>query len=108
VSILYPSDVDQNHTEACHETREQLARQGLDPSDILAELQHVLLEIDDDAQHPFWPLVRHCTRIGTTQETGQMPYLAELVGAALIPLIDRAIARLVRQALDHDATWEVA
>jgi hypothetical protein len=53
-------------------------------------------------------LVRHCTRVGTTQETGQTPYMAELVGAALLPLIDRAIARLVREALDHDATWEVA
>jgi hypothetical protein len=108
VSIPYPSDVDQNLAEARHEARYAQARQGLDPSDVLAELQHVLLEIDDDAQHPFWPLVRHCTRVGTTQETGQAPYMAELVGAALVPLIDRAIARLVRQALDHDATWEVA
>jgi hypothetical protein len=67
-----------------------------------------LLEIDDDAQHPFWPLVRHCTRVGTTTETGQAPYMAELVGTALVPLIDRAIARLVREALDDDAAWEVA
>jgi hypothetical protein len=108
VSIPYPSDFEQNLAEARHEARYAQVRQGLDPSDVLAELQHVLLEIDDDAQHPFWPLVRHCTRVGTTQETGQTPYLAELVGAALIPLIDQAIARLVRQALDHDAAWEVA
>ena len=49
------------------------ARAGLDPSDVLAELQHLLLAIDDDARHPFWPLVRHCTTVGTTQETGVRP-----------------------------------
>jgi hypothetical protein len=77
----------------------------LDPSDVLAELQHLLLEIDD-AQHPFWPLVRHCTTVGTTQETGMRPYMAAQVGEALLPLIDKAISRLVGERLDDWTAWE--
>ena len=88
--------------------RADRARKGLDPSDVLAALQHLLLAIDDDAQHPLWPLVRHCTAVGTTQETGVRPYMAEQVGEALLPVIDKAISRLVQEALDDDAAWEVA
>jgi hypothetical protein len=88
------------------EERAARARASLDPSDVLAELQHLLLAIAEDAQHPFWPLVRHCTAVGTTQETGVRPYMAEFVGAALLPLIDRAIDRLIGERLDDFSAWE--
>lgn len=105
-SIPYPHDFEQDLAAERAARRVEQARARLDPSDVLAELQHLLLEIDDDAQHPMWPLVRHCTRVGTTQETGQAPYMRQQVGAALEPLIDKAIVRLVREVLDDDRAWE--
>jgi hypothetical protein len=56
MSIPYPSDFEQDLPAELAARRYGLARQGLDPSDVLAELQHLLLAIDDDQQHPFWPL----------------------------------------------------
>jgi hypothetical protein len=47
--------------------------------------------------------VQHCTAVGTVRETGQVPYMAEFVGAALLPLIDRAIDRLIGERLSD---WE--
>jgi hypothetical protein len=105
--LPYPR-MDEDYPRRLEEERAERARASLDPSDVLAELQHLLLEIDDDAQHPFWPLVRHCTEVGTMTETGVRPYMAAQVGEALLPLIDRAIRRLVQEALDDDAAWEVA
>jgi hypothetical protein len=81
------------------EERASRAREGLDSADVLSEVQHLLLAISDDTQHPLWPLVSHCTTVGTTAETGQRPPLADTVGAALEPLIDRAITRLVTERL---------
>jgi hypothetical protein len=94
-----------------HEFDEQLAqaaRDRLDPSDVLAEVQHLLLGIVDDDQHPLRAPVQHCTDVGMAQETGTMPHLAEFFGAALMPVIECAISRLVQQALGNDAAWEVA
>jgi hypothetical protein len=102
-SIPYPSDFDYNYHAEWHEERRRRAREGLDPSDILAEVQSLMLAIADDTQHPLWTLVNHCTRIGTTRETGQRPHVAEGVGAAFLPLIDRAITRLVTERL---SAWE--
>jgi hypothetical protein len=106
MSIPYPSDFDVDHEAARQAQRAALARQRLDPSDVLSEVQHLLLAIDDDAHHPLWPLVRHCTAVGTTQETGVRPYMAEQVGEALLPLIDKAIRRLVGERLDDFSAWE--
>jgi hypothetical protein len=75
------------------------AREAVDPSDLLAVTQHLMLEIADDTKHPLWPLIQHCATIGTFTETGQLPHLAEQVGAAFLPLIDKAITRLVTEAL---------
>ncbi len=108
MSMPYPSDFDINHEAARQAARATLARQRLDPSDVLGALQHLLLAIDDDAQHPLWRLIKHCTAVGTTLETGVRPYMAEQVGEALLPVIDKAISRLLQEALDDDAAWEVA
>jgi hypothetical protein len=75
------------------------ARNAVDPSDLLAVTVHILLEIADDTRSPLWPLIQHCATIGTLKETGQLPYLAEQVGAAFLPLIDKAITRLVQEKL---------
>jgi len=84
------------------EQRAQAARERLDPSDVLAEVQTLLLGIVDDDEHPLWRLVKHCTEVGTAQETWCMPHVAEFVGAALLPVIDRAISRLVTEQLLMD------
>jgi hypothetical protein len=55
------------------EERASRAREGLDPSDVLSEVQSLMLAIADDTVHPLWPLVHHCATVGTTQETGQRP-----------------------------------
>jgi hypothetical protein len=95
--IPYPR-LDEDHQLRIEEERAYRAREGLDPADVLAEVQSVLLAIDDD-QHPLWPLIQHCTRVGTRQETGQRPFPCAQVGELLLPLIDRAITRLVTEAL---------
>ena len=105
-SIPSPPDFDIDHEATQQALRQAEIRQRLDPSDVLAVTQHILLEIVNDTQHPLWPLVKHCTAVGTASETGQVPYMAELVGEALLPLIDRAISRLVGERLDDWSAWE--
>ena len=100
--------VDEDMDRCIEERQAQAARDRLDPGEVLAEVQRRLLGIVDEDRHPLWPLVKHCTEVGTTRETGRAPYMAEWVGAALEPVIEQAIARLVREALDDDAAWEVA
>jgi hypothetical protein len=103
--LPYPR-MDEDYPRRLEEARAARARASLDASDVLAELQHLLLEIAEDTQHPFWSLVRHCTAVGTTQETGVRPYMAAQVGEALLPLIDKAISRLVGERLDDWSAWE--
>jgi hypothetical protein len=103
MSIPYPPDFQIDYHAEWHEERRRRAREALDPSDVLAEVQSLLLGIAADAQSPLWPLIEHCTRVGTTQETGKTPHVAEGVGAAFLPLIDRAITRLVTERL---SAWE--
>jgi hypothetical protein len=80
------------------------ARDALDPSDVLAEVQRLMLQIQEDTRHPLWRTIYHCTRVGTPRETGRSPYSVEQCGEAFMPLIEQAIVRLVRQALDGRAT----
>jgi hypothetical protein len=101
IDIPYPDPVD--HATAHEEERRRRAREGLDPSDVLSEVQSLMLGIADDRQSPLWLLVQHCTTIGTAQETGKLPHQCEGVGAAFLPLIDRAITRLVTERL---SAWE--
>ena len=100
--IPYPR-LDEDQQLRLEEERAAYARDHLDASDVLSEVQSLMLGIADDRQHPLWVLVSHCTTIGTTQETGQRPHVAEGVGAAFLPLIDRAITRLVTERL---SAWE--
>jgi len=68
--------------------------------------QEIRLAIADESQHPLWPLVHHCVKVGTTKETGKTPHMAEAVGAAFEPLIDKAIIRLVDERLADFGAWE--
>ncbi len=97
-NIPYPP-MDEDQQLRLEEERAAYARDHLDASDVLSEVQSLMLGIADDRQHPLWVLISHCTTIGTAQETGQRPHVAEGVGAAFLPLIDRAITRLVTERL---------
>jgi hypothetical protein len=100
MNIPYSLPFDPN---AAHEEERRLrAREGLDPSDVLAEVQSLALGIAAAAEHPLWPLICECARVGTARETGKVPHTAEGVGAAFLPLIDRAITRLVTEALARE------
>jgi len=79
--------------------RYQEVRDALDPRDVLAEVQHLMLGIGRDEEHPLFPLIQACVTRGTTNECGQRPYEAALVGEACLPLIERAIGRLVHAQL---------
>jgi hypothetical protein len=103
--VCYPK-ADEDLQQIIDAERAARARESIDPSDLLAVTQHVLLEISEDRQHPFWPLIVHCTTVGTQKETGQLPYQAEQVGAALLPMIDQAIARLVGERIDDFSAWD--
>jgi hypothetical protein len=104
LDLPYPEPVDD--ATAHEEERRRVAREALDPSDVLAEVQSLLLGIAADAQHPLWHLVHTCTTVGTAAETGKVPHTAEGVGAALLPLVDRAISRLVSERLADFSVWE--
>jgi hypothetical protein len=104
--LPYPPEFEIDFAAAHEEERRRRAREALDPSDVLAEVQSLMLAIADDIEHPLFALVVHCTRIGTMRETGKAPYLAEAVGAAVEPLIARAIARLVAERLADFGAWE--
>jgi hypothetical protein len=97
--IPYPPDFQIDFAAAHEEERRRRAREGLDPSDVLSEVQSLMLAIADDTQHPLWHLVHACTTVGTARETGKTPHTAEDVGAAFLPLIDKAITRLVTERL---------
>jgi hypothetical protein len=103
--VYYPRS-DDNVQQILDEERASRARESIDPSDLLAVTQQVLLEIAEDRQHPFWPLIVHCAKVGTEKETGKMPHMAAQVGAALLPMIDKAIARLVGERIDDFSAWD--
>jgi hypothetical protein len=103
-SIPYPP-MDQDDQLLRETQRAERAREALDPSNVLAVVQHLLLEIADDTQNPLWSLVQSCTRTGTASETGKTPHLTEQVGAAFLPLIDQAITRLVDERLADFNAW---
>jgi hypothetical protein len=105
-SLPYPPDFDVNYHADRQEERRRRAREALDPSDVLAEVQSLMLGIADDTQHPLWSLLERCTRQGTATETGKTPHVAEGVGAAFLPLIDKAITRLVTERLADVGAWE--
>ena len=96
--MCYPR-VDEDLQLRIEEQRADAARRRLDPSDVLAETQHLLLSITDDEAHPLWRLIEQCTTVGTEKETGVLPPVDEFVGAALMPIIDQAISALVRERL---------
>jgi hypothetical protein len=101
--LSYPDMRDDLEREIAEHLAQQ-ARANLNPSDVLAEVQSLLLQISEDTQHPLWRVVRDCVVNGTVRETGRDPYSVETVGEALMPWIERAIAKLVQQALD--VAWE--
>jgi hypothetical protein len=77
-------------------------RDALDTDDVLAEVESLMLTIARDEDHPLYALVAHCVRHGTTNETGQRPHMVATVGEAFLPLIERAIGRLVQERLLQD------
>jgi hypothetical protein len=106
LSIPYPTTFDIDTQAERNAERAAQAREHIDPSDLLAVVQHLMLEIADDAQHPLWPLIQHCARVGTLTETGKRPHQCEGVGEAFLPLIDKAISRLVDEQLADASAWE--
>jgi hypothetical protein len=54
MSIPYPPDFQIDYHAEWHEERRRRAREALDPSDVLAEVQSLLLGIAADAQSPLW------------------------------------------------------
>jgi hypothetical protein len=104
--LPYPTTFDIDTETEIAETRATQARERIDPSDLLAVVQHIMLEIADDQQHPLWPLIRHCAEVGTMTETGKRPHQCEGVGEAFLPLIDNAISRLVDEKLADVSAWE--
>lgn len=82
--IPYPR-LDEDMPLRIEEARAVHVREHLDPSDLLAVTQHLMLEIAEDTKHPLWPLVVHCTTLGTQTETGKLPHLCEGVGAFSSP-----------------------
>jgi hypothetical protein len=99
--LSYPEMAEDLEKTVAEHLAEQ-ARDGLDPSDVLAEAQRLMLQISEDTQHPLWRLVYHCTTVGTPRETGRSPYHAEGIGEAFMPLIEAAIIKLTQQALDTE------
>jgi hypothetical protein len=48
--------------------------------------------------------VAHCLQYGTTKSSGKRPYVSAMVGASYEPLIDEAIARLVKEYIDANSS----
>jgi hypothetical protein len=69
-------------------------RRHLDRGDVIAEVLHLLLEVDDH-ESPLRALVEHCLLHGTSEESGRQPWMSASVGACLEPYIGQAITRLV-------------
>lgn len=88
------------------QTMAEHARNHLEPAYVLMYLQDELATIHDEADHPLWGLVQQCVSEGTYSESGKLPYRCATVGAQLLPLIDRAIQRLVQEMLDSGSAWE--
>lgn len=99
----FPSSRDEDVESEYHQGRAKNAREGLHPSDVLAATQDELLKISDDEHHPLWQLIRHCTVVGTHAETGMRTHWCDGVGDAFMPLIEKAISRLVQERLGVDA-----
>jgi hypothetical protein len=100
--IPHPTTFDIDTEAESQADRYEQARNSVDPSDLLAVTQHLMLKIADDTQHPLWSLIHHCATVGTFQETGQRPYPCEAVGEAFLPLIDKAISRLIDERLAQE------
>lgn len=100
-----PQYIDVSHTyfadvaQAREARRVEEARQLITPEAVLSEVQSLALGIARDQEHPLYPLVAACVRRGTPGESGIMPHVAAQVGAAFLPIIERAIARLVQEQL---------
>jgi hypothetical protein len=73
-------------------------RRHLDRGDVIAEVLHLLLELDD-RESPLRALVEHCLLHGTSEESGRQPWMSANVGARLEPFILQAITRLVDQQM---------
>ena len=78
------------------------SRNRVSASDLLAEVQDLLLAEPADERHPLWPCVVHWADVGTSSETGRRFHGLEQVGAAFEAVADRAIVRLVQRHLDQD------
>jgi hypothetical protein len=77
-------------------------RDALDVGDVLIEVESLMLSIGPYEDHPLYALVAHCVQYGTTNESGQRPHMVAQVGVDVLPLIDRAIGRLVQERLLQD------
>ena len=78
--------------------RAKYIRRHLDRGDVIAEVLHLLREVDDD-ESPLRALVEHCLLHGTTEESGRQPWMSASVGARLEPFIAQAITRLVDEQM---------
>ena len=97
--------IDVSHTyfadlaQAREARRVDEARQMITPEAVLSEVQSLALGVSRDQDHPLYPLIAACVSLGTPGESGVMPHVAAEVGAAFLPLISRAIGRLVQEQL---------
>jgi hypothetical protein len=81
--------------------RQQMARQSLEPGDVLAEVDDLIAQEPDPEQHPLYSLAAHAL------DRRVMPGTAEGLLARYRRLIDHAIERLVEQRLADPHAWEV-
>ena len=72
-------------------------RNDLDISDVLATVGELLTAIDEDKAHPFYDMIAHCVRYGTSRQTGVRSQALEFVGAKVEPYVEQAIEMVVRQ-----------
>ena len=78
--------------------RAEYIRRHLDRGDVIAEVLHLLLEVDEH-ESPLRALVEHCLIHGTSEESGRQPWMSASVGARLEPYIGQAITRLVDEQM---------
>jgi hypothetical protein len=104
--VRYQNSHDIDTQAELNAKRYEHALKTLSPRAVLATVDDLVSQIVDAHDHPLYALVTHCLRYGTTNSSGQRPYMSEMVGASFEPLIDAAIARLVKEKLADFSGWE--
>jgi hypothetical protein len=108
VQALFPYELPASSTDnpefARADARANIAdalRRQLDVDNVLAELDYLLSDLRGRA-HPLYALAQHCVTVGTTVETGQRPWMSELVGSGLESWLQTAIENVLARAMGED------